>query len=87
MCKFKAGKISPIGFLLVALVAAECANYNKNAGNPGAPLTPPTVISVTPPGGSTLASPGSMVITATFSKAMNPATINASTFTLTFGGR
>src|SRR6202166_2508913 len=83
MCKFKAGKISPIAFLLVALVAG-CANYN--AGNPGAPLTPPTVTSVTPPRGSTLASPSSAVITATFSKAMNPATINASTFTLTSGG-
>jgi len=87
MCKFKGGKISLVTFLLVALVAG-CADYDKNAnlGKPGDPLTPPTVISVTPPDGSALASPGSTVITATFSKAMNPATINTSTFTLTSGG-
>ena len=85
MCKFKAEKISSLALLFVAFVGG-CADYDKNAGNPGAPLTPPTVISVTPPDGSIIASPGSTVITATFSKAMNPATINASTFTLTSGG-
>src|SRR5579864_5194155 len=85
MCKLKPSKISSLAFLSVALVAG-CADYDKNARNPGAPLTPPTVISVTPPDSSTLASPGSTVITATFSKPMNPATVNTSTFTLTSGG-
>ena len=87
MCKFKTGKISLVAFMSVALVAG-CGDFDKNAnaGNPGNPLTPPTVTSVTPPDGFTLASPSSAVITATFSKAMNPATINTSTFILTSGG-
>jgi ketosteroid isomerase-like protein len=85
MCKFKTGKISLAALLFAALVAG-CADYDKNAGNPGTPLTPPTITSVTPPDGSTLASTGSTVITAAFSKPMNPATINSSTFTLTSGG-
>src|SRR5579863_2257979 len=85
MCKLKPSKISSLAFLSVALVAG-CADYDKNGRNPGAPLTPPTVISVTPPDGSTLTSLGSTVITAPFSKPMNPATINTSTFTLKSGG-
>src|SRR6202166_4132888 len=87
MRKFKTGKISLVAFILVAFVAG-CRDLDKNAnaGSPSDPLTPPRVTSVTPPDGSTLASPSSAVITATFSKAMNPATINASTFTLTSGG-
>ena len=39
--------------------------------------------SVTPPDGSTLVCPNTVLITATFSKAMNPATITTTTFTLT----
>jgi hypothetical protein len=46
---------------------------------------PPTVISVTPPTSSTGVCP-STVATATFSEAMNPSTINATTFTLTGPG-
>src|ERR1700720_1677079 len=86
MRKFKAGKISFVAFILVALVAG-CGDLDKNAnaGNPSDPLTPPRVTSVTPPNGFTLAS-STTVITATFSKAMNPATINTSTFILTSGG-
>ncbi len=45
---------------------------------------PPTVISVTPLAGAVVVCPSSAV-TATFSQAMNPATINATTFTLTAG--
>ena len=52
-------------------------------GNPTDPLTPPTVTSVTPLDGSTLVCPNTVLITATFSKAMNPATITTTTFTLT----
>src|ERR1700674_4420182 len=70
--------------LLLAVLVAGCRDWDKNGRNPGDPLTPPTVTSVTPPGGSTVAN--NAVITATFSKAMNPATINTSTFTLTSGG-
>jgi hypothetical protein len=49
------------------------------------PCQPPTVISVTPPNGVVGVCP-STVVTATFSEAMNPATINATTFTLTGPG-
>ena len=49
------------------------------------PCQPPTVISVTPPNGAAGVCP-STVVTATFSEAMNPATINATTFTLTGPG-
>jgi hypothetical protein len=79
-------KILIPAFLLAAAVAG-CGDGDKNAGtgNPGDPLTPPTVTLVTPPDGSTLVCPNTAVITATFSKDMNPATINspATTFTLT----
>src|ERR1700726_595768 len=73
-----------IGVFLLAVLVAGCGDWDKNARNPGDPLTPPTVTSVTPPDGSTVAN--NAVITATFSKAMNPATINTSTFTLSSGG-
>jgi hypothetical protein len=45
---------------------------------------PPTVISVTPPNGAALICPNSVVV-ATFSEAMNPSTIDTTTFTLTSG--
>ena len=48
------------------------------------PCAPPTVISVTPLAGAVGVCP-STVVTATFSEAMNPATINTTTFTLTAG--
>ncbi len=58
-------------FLLAAVVAG-CGDADK--GPPGAtsPFSPPTVVSVTPPDGSTIVCPNTAVITATFSKAMNP---------------
>jgi hypothetical protein len=79
MRKLKVSKIWIPAFLL-AVVMAGCNDPDKNAGagNPGAPLTPPTVVSVTPGDGACLTTP----VTATFGKAMNPATINATTFTL-----
>jgi len=79
MRKFMVSKIWIPAFLF-AVVMAGCGDPDKNpgAGNPGAPLTPPTVVSVTPGDGACLTTP----VTATFSKAMNPATINTSTFTL-----
>jgi hypothetical protein len=66
-----------MAFLLL-IFCAGCGDPDKNL-NPG--LNPPTVTSVAPPAGSIGACPNS-IITATFSKAMNPATINTSTFTL-----
>jgi hypothetical protein len=45
---------------------------------------PPTVVSVTPPALSVAICP-STAVTATFSQAMNPSTINTTTFTLTSG--
>jgi len=74
-------KIWFTAFLLLVF-GAGCSDPDK-AGNPG--LTPPTVISVAPPAGAVGACPNT-IVTATFSKAMNPATINDTTFTLTAPG-
>src|SRR5579859_352733 len=73
---------------LIALAIASCGDPDKNAGtgSPSDPLTPPTVISVTPLAGSTGVCPSSGLITATFSKPMNPATLTSATFTLTSAG-
>jgi hypothetical protein len=77
-----------IPIFLFVIVMAGCGDPDKNAGTGGPtdPLTPPTVTSVTPVDGSTLICPNTVLITATFSKAMNPATITATTFTLTGPG-
>ena len=66
-----------LAFLLL-IIGAGCSDPDK-AGNPG--TTPPTVISVEPPNGSAGVCPNT-IVTATFSKAMNPATINDTTFLL-----
>lgn len=83
-------KLSRIWFLAVVLgifsVGCSDADKNPSAASPGEPLVPPTVTLVTPSDGSTLVCPNTAVITATFSKAMNPATMNTSTFTLTSSG-
>jgi hypothetical protein len=70
-----------IAFLLL-IFAAGCSDPDKTGTNPG--LIPPTVISETPPSGAAGVCP-TAVITATFSVAMQPATINATTFTVTPG--
>jgi hypothetical protein len=78
-----------IAAFLSAVVLVGCSDNDRTAGtstNPGTPLTPPAVASVTPPDASTLVCPNTAVITATFSKAMNPATITTSTFTVTNAG-
>jgi hypothetical protein len=85
MRKFMVSKIWISAFLLAAFVAG-CGDPDKIPGSAGSPLTPPTVTSVTPPNGSTLVCPNVAIITATFSKAMNPATINTTTFTLSGPG-
>jgi hypothetical protein len=84
MRKLMVSKIWIPAFLLAVFVAG-CGDSDK-AGGPGSPLTPPTVPagSVTPTVGATLVCRNTPGITATFSKAMNPATINspATSFTL-----
>jgi hypothetical protein len=83
MHKLMVSKMWISAFLLAVLVAG-CGDSDKGAstGNPGNPLTPPTVTSETPPNGTAVVCPNTPVITATFSKAMNPLTINTATFTL-----
>lgn len=71
--------------LLLLIFTAGCGD-SDTIGAAGSPTTPPTVILVTPPSGSTGVCPSNAIISATFSKAMNPATIKASTFTLTGPG-
>jgi hypothetical protein len=87
MCKLKVSKMWVPVFLLAVLVVG-CGDPDKNAGagGPGDPLTPPTATSVTPLSASVGNCPNNVLITATFSKAMNPATITTTTFTLTGPG-
>jgi hypothetical protein len=79
MRNLKIGKILIPAFLL-AVVMSGCGDSDKGA--PAGPLTTPGVASVTPPTGSAVVCPNTPVVTATFNKAMNPATINTATFTL-----
>src|SRR5260370_26656321 len=83
MRKLKVRKIWIPAFLLaVLMVGCRESDKNAGAGNPGDPLTPPTVVSVTPSDGACLRTP----VTATFSKPMNPATINSPATTFTLAG-
>jgi len=74
--------------LFLAVVLASCSDSDKHAGTgaPGDPLTPPTVTAFTPPTGSGPVCPNTALITATFSKPMNAATLTTTSFTLTAGG-
>ena len=67
-------------FLMIIFLTGCC--HLDHLGN--LDLTPPTVISVTPPNASTTVCPNS-VVTATFSEAMNVATLNPATFTVNPG--
>ena len=83
MHKLTVGKIwIPSFFLAVAL--AGCGDPDTSTGGPTSPLTPPAVVSALPVGGSTGVCQGA-IVTATFSKVMNPATINNGTFKLVGG--
>lgn len=79
-------------FLIVALVIFAgleigCGDPDANlALNPGSPTTPPTVTAVTPPNATNGVCPNGTIISATFSKPMNAATLTTSTFTLTSAG-
>ena len=79
MCRYSNPKIWFTAFLLL-IFSAGCSDYD-NRTNPG--LVPPTVISETPLSGA--AGICTQAVTATFSQAMNPATINTTSFTLTTG--
>lgn len=85
MRKLKVVQIGILAFLL-AVVNAGCGDPDKNIlGNPQ--LSAPAVVSssLLPPDLSSGICPNT-VVTAIFSKAMNPATINTTTFTLASGG-
>lgn len=83
MRKFKLNKMW-IPAILLAVVTVGCSDADKGGGSAGSQFTTPTVLgpSVLPPIGSSGICPNA-VVTAIFSKAMNPATINTTTFTLT----
>ena len=70
--------------LLLIIVTTGCSDKDDTAGNPS--LSRPAVSSVTPPDGNLIVCPETSVVSATFSKPMNPATINSSTFTVTGPG-
>src|ERR1700722_9829304 len=65
---------SILAFLLILLTAG--------CGREQAPVSLPLVVTVTPANAAT-AVPVASVLTATFNKAMNPTSINTSTFTVT----
>jgi ice-binding like protein/Big-like domain-containing protein len=83
MRKSNVRKIWIPAFLLAATLAG-CGDPDKTAGGPSSPSTPPSVVSVVPVGAATGICQGA-VVTATFSKAMNPSTINTGTFKLAAG--
>ncbi len=68
---------------LLLIFSAGCGDNNTTAANPA--LTHPTVSSIAPPNAAAGACPNS-VVTVTFSKGMNPSTIDGTTFTLTGPG-
>ena len=73
--KFPAVRMSSVLTFLLILVFAGC-------GREQAPATLPVVVSVTPANGAT-AVPLASLLTATFNKAMNPTTLNTSSFAVT----
>jgi hypothetical protein len=72
-----------IGFAAILLII--CATGCSDQGSSNKNTTPPTAISAAPPSAAAGVCPNTMV-TVTFSEAMNPATINGTTITLTGPG-
>ena len=83
MRKLMVGKTWIPAFLL-AVAMAGCGDSDKSTGGATSPLAAPQVISTFPAGAATGVCQA-VLVTATFSKAMNPATINTGTFTLAAG--
>ena len=83
MSKSKFNRFCIPGLLLTVLIAG-CSDADKNSGGPTGPLSPPTVLSVLPAMASTTACPTTLV-SVTFSKPMNPITVNTGTFTVAPG--
>lgn len=76
--------------LALTLIAGACEWSNSPVAPVGPPVIPPTqnvapTVTVTSPVSAAVGVTRSISVTATFSKAMNPATINGTTFTLTNG--
>ena len=82
ICKYNRYTICFAAFLALTFTAG-CADHDKAGANPT--VTPPTVSAVAPPNGTPAACPNS-IVTATFSKAMNPASIDGASFTVTGPG-
>ena len=75
-----------VAVLMFVAFQTGCGDPDSKPVVPATPLDPPTVTAVTPPAGTTGVCPNGPIITATFSKAMNPATINTTTFTVSAAG-
>jgi hypothetical protein len=75
-----------LGAILVLLSLMACKSFGGGGSSvpPGIQPNSPTVISCTPPSGST-SIPLNEVASVTFSEAMDIATLNTSTFRLTYG--
>jgi Ice-binding-like/Bacterial Ig-like domain len=83
ICKYNRYTICFAAFLAL-IFTAGCSDYDKSSGaNPT--VTPPTVSATAPPNGTPAVCPNS-IVTATFSKAMNPASIDGASFTVTGPG-
>jgi hypothetical protein len=82
MRTYKNQQVCLIAFLLL-IFGVGCGDPDKSGNNPG--VTPPTITSEGPPDGAVGACPNT-IVTVTFSKAMNPATVDNTTFTLTGPG-
>jgi hypothetical protein len=83
ICRYNRYAICSTAFLAL-IFTAGCTDYDKSStANPT--VTPPTVSATAPPSGTPAACPNS-IVTATFSKTMNPASIDGATFTLTGPG-
>ncbi len=93
MTKFNSCSRSLVWFttLLVSAIVSGCGGGGDQGRDPilgtgGNPVLVPTVTAVSPINLATGVPVNNTIITAAFSQAMSPATINASTFTLTCSG-
>ena len=83
MKRFKARQSYFLFILILSVLLTTGCTHG--GGHPGQPATPPTVTFTTPVNGATGVATNTR-IAVTFSKAMDPSTLTAATFTLTQGG-